>query len=194
MSPTVKPRSANVRDRFSYDYYDFYDENALLNWSLLMKRLFMKGMIFWFPLLGASQRIPPVGMILKDTDPRSPNYYEITPGVKYYTKCTRSNAIALTFDDGPSYQHTGPLLDILKRQSIKATFFIVGSLLENDSAAAAQTKRAVEEGHTIASHTFSHTRVTLMSLQQLQDEITRTAAAIQKITRSQVRYFRPPYG
>ncbi len=63
-----------------------------------------------------------------------------------------NKTIFLTFDDGPSAR-TGEVLDILKQKNVKATFFVVG----NTSAAGKDyMKRIVEEGHTIAPHTFTH--------------------------------------
>lgn len=58
----------------------------------------------------------------------------------------------LTFDDGPS-KNTEKILDILKRENVKATFFVNGH--ENDFAKE-MYKRIVDEGHTIANHTYSH--------------------------------------
>ncbi len=60
--------------------------------------------------------------------------------------------IFLTFDDGPS-ERTSEVLDILKRNNIKATFFVVGN---TTSAGKALMQRIVNEGHTIAVHTYTH--------------------------------------
>jgi len=76
--------------------------------------------------------------------------------VKWYPNtvktCTRDNLIALTFDDGPSWDYVN-ILDILKRNNIKATFFVLGKLLSGNSAL---SRRAIQEGHIIASHSYSH--------------------------------------
>lgn len=60
--------------------------------------------------------------------------------------------IYLTFDDGPSV-NTDEILDILKEYDIKATFFVVG---KTDAGSEAAYKRIVEEGHTLAMHSYSH--------------------------------------
>lgn len=60
--------------------------------------------------------------------------------------------VYLTFDDGPSAR-TGELLDILKENNVKATFFVTG---QTSQLAQNMMKRIVEEGHTIAVHTYSH--------------------------------------
>ena len=58
----------------------------------------------------------------------------------------------LTFDDGPSL-NTPEILDILERENIKATFFVLGSQVENMPET---TKKIYEKGHFIASHGYSH--------------------------------------
>lgn len=60
--------------------------------------------------------------------------------------------IYLTFDDGPS-RSTSKILDILKEYGVKATFFVVG---RTDDNSVALYKRIVEEGHTLAMHSYSH--------------------------------------
>ena len=62
----------------------------------------------------------------------------------------------LTFDDGPSEHVTEKILDILKENNIKATFFTLGSSIENNSKSEEILKRIVKEGHAIGSHGYSH--------------------------------------
>lgn len=62
----------------------------------------------------------------------------------------------LTFDDGPSKYVTENILDILKANDVKATFFVTGSALEKNSKAPELIKRMVKEGHAIGNHTYSH--------------------------------------
>lgn len=61
--------------------------------------------------------------------------------------------IYLTFDDGPSSRVTPKILDVLKKEKVPATFFIVGAQAKNRKAV---LKRAFEEGHTLAIHSYSH--------------------------------------
>ncbi|EGT3616072.1 polysaccharide deacetylase [Clostridium perfringens] len=63
--------------------------------------------------------------------------------------------IFLTFDDGPS-PLTEQILDILKSEDVKATFFMLGSRLESGQATKESLKRAIEEGHAIANHSYTH--------------------------------------
>jgi len=80
--------------------------------------------------------------------------------------------IVLTFDDGPSVQTTGKILDALSKECVKAVFFVVG---RNAEALPFLVKREVAEGHVVAHHTFSHPAETLrqMSEQAAQEEILK---------------------
>jgi peptidoglycan/xylan/chitin deacetylase (PgdA/CDA1 family) len=62
-------------------------------------------------------------------------------------------AVALTFDDGPSRVWTGPILEVLRRHGVPATFFVVGYLAERFPDL---IEREVREGHQVASHSYGH--------------------------------------
>lgn len=62
----------------------------------------------------------------------------------------------LTFDDGPSTTVTPKILNTLKENNTKATFFIVGNSLEGSDRAKEILKRTIKEGHAIGNHTYSH--------------------------------------
>lgn len=66
----------------------------------------------------------------------------------------------LTFDDGPTLKATGKILDILKEEEIKATFFVVGKHVKEQPEL---VKRAYEEGHYIANHGYHHDNKKLYS-------------------------------
>ena len=69
-------------------------------------------------------------------------------------KADNAKLVAITFDDGPNGKYTPILLDALKERNIKATFFIVGYCA---AAHPELVKRAYDEGHQIANHTYNHT-------------------------------------
>lgn len=64
-----------------------------------------------------------------------------------------SKVAYLTFDDGPSISNTPKILDILKSENVKATFFVIGSIAEKNPGL---LKREIAEGHTVGNHTYSH--------------------------------------
>jgi len=81
----------------------------------------------------------------------SNNTFEITRTVNVINPIYGSN-IFLTFDDGPSHDITPRILDILKAENVKATFFII----DFDQSKNYLLERMVNEGHTIAIHGYSH--------------------------------------
>ncbi|BAY26215.1 polysaccharide deacetylase [Calothrix sp. NIES-2100] len=98
--------------------------------------------------------------------------------------------IALTFDDGPWPESTAQVLNILKKNDIKATFFVVGQNVKNYPDL---TKQVVAEGHTIANHTWHHW-YHHMNPQVAAYEIENTTDIIFKTTGVKTNLFRPPGG
>lgn len=68
-------------------------------------------------------------------------------------RSTGEKRVFLTFDDGPSRSVTPLILDLLKQENVKATFFVLGNNVKNNPDI---VKRAFEEGHYIANHGYSH--------------------------------------
>lgn len=84
----------------------------------------------------------------------------------------------LTFDDGPNTSVTPKILDILKSENVKATFFVIGKHVEEHPEI---VKRAYEEGHYIANHGYDHNNATLYkSKESFINEVKKTDAAIGK--------------
>lgn len=99
--------------------------------------------------------------------------------------------VYLTFDDGPS-EHTNEILDILDDYGIKATFFVVG---KEDEASLAAYQRIVDEGHTIAMHSYSHKYSDIYSsLDAFQTDLERIQNLIYDTTGVECRYYRFPGG
>jgi peptidoglycan/xylan/chitin deacetylase (PgdA/CDA1 family) len=98
--------------------------------------------------------------------------------------------IALTFDDGPSPQNTLRVLEILKKNDIKATFFWVGQQLQAYPKIAQQV---VTEGHAIGNHTWHHS-YRHMDERTAAGELDDTADLIYKTTGVTTTIFRPPGG
>ncbi|MBW4620439.1 MAG: polysaccharide deacetylase family protein [Cyanosarcina radialis HA8281-LM2] len=98
--------------------------------------------------------------------------------------------IALTFDDGPWPVTTGKILAILKKNNIKATFFMVGQPLQNYPQIAQQV---VAEGHALGNHTWHHW-YHAHSPATAASEIEKTAALLHKTTGFRTYLFRPPGG
>ena len=99
--------------------------------------------------------------------------------------------VALTFDDGPSPATTPRLLDILKEQGVPATFFELGSLVRRNAWI---TRRALMEGHEIASHTMWHQNLARLSLSAAQADVAEANAAFIEAIGYVPELVRPPYG
>lgn len=98
--------------------------------------------------------------------------------------------VALTFDDGPDTVYTPKILDELKENHAKATFFLIGSRAEANPDI---VKRIVSEGSDIANHTYNHPRPTDISFDQFQKEVLDTGKTLKQITGHEPQFFRPPY-
>lgn len=103
--------------------------------------------------------------------------------------------VFLTFDDGPSKQVTIPILDLLKQENIKATFFVLGSRVELYPQI---IRREYEEGHYIANHGYSHTYSQIYSSpNSVLEEYQKTNEAVKNALQNanyNTRIFRFPGG
>jgi peptidoglycan/xylan/chitin deacetylase (PgdA/CDA1 family) len=102
-----------------------------------------------------------------------------------------SDTIYLSFDDGPHPEHTPRVLDLLRRHDAHASFFMVGRAAE---AHPAIVRRAVDEGHLIGNHSYSHPRFTLIPLAEQLDEIARADRILAEFDGNARHRFRPPSG
>ncbi|HEU4434167.1 MAG TPA: polysaccharide deacetylase family protein, partial [Pyrinomonadaceae bacterium] len=102
----------------------------------------------------------------------------------------RPGLLALTFDDGPDPRWTPAILDILKREQVPATFFIVG---KNGEAYPDLLRRIVNEGHELGNHTFTHPNLGEMPLSLTELELNATQRLIESDTGRSTVLFRPPY-
>ena len=84
--------------------------------------------------------------------------------------------IVLTFDDGPWPGTTDRVLDALKHECVRATFFMLG---RNAAAHPALAKRVLAEGHTVAHHTYTHPLLNRMPIERAEAEIDRGIAAVE---------------
>lgn len=99
--------------------------------------------------------------------------------------------IALTFDDGPYPKVTGHILDVLEKNGVCATFFVLGSRIEGHED---MLTRMEELGCEIGNHSFSHADLTRLSKADCQRELSDTDAEIRRVTGHEASVVRPPYG
>jgi len=99
--------------------------------------------------------------------------------------------LALTFDDGPNGDTTERTLELLARNNVQATFFLVGRYV---LAQPVLTRRIVELGHTVGNHTMTHPRLLALGPAATRAEIADCAKAIADATGVEAKIFRPPFG
>ncbi|MBU3664945.1 MAG: polysaccharide deacetylase family protein [Chthoniobacterales bacterium] len=109
----------------------------------------------------------------------------------YNSVNTSRPVVALTFDDGPHPELTPQLLDILRREGVRATFFVIG---RNVDAYPEIARRIVAEGHEIANHSYTHPPLPSVGAARLRDEMVRTNESIMRATGRCPTAMRPPYG
>jgi peptidoglycan/xylan/chitin deacetylase (PgdA/CDA1 family) len=109
----------------------------------------------------------------------------------YRSVRTARPVVALTFDDGPHPELTPKLLDILRQQGVRATFYVIG---RNVDAHPGIARRIVAEGHEIANHTYNHPHLTQVGAARLDSELARTTESIVRATGRRPTNMRPPYG
>jgi peptidoglycan/xylan/chitin deacetylase (PgdA/CDA1 family) len=111
---------------------------------------------------------------------------EIVPRVE-----TDRRVVALTFDDGPTPEHTDEVLKVLDEEGVEATFYLVGEEIERHPEAA---ERIVAAGHELGNHSYSHRRMVLVSGVFVEREVEATDRLIRQAGYGGEIHFRPPYG
>ncbi len=110
---------------------------------------------------------------------------EIVPRVE-----TSEKAVALTFDDGPTREKTDEILQILREENVRATFYVMGAEIEKNPG---ELEKIVSENHEIGNHTFNHERMIFVSPSFVKSEIERTDELIRKAGWTGEITFRPPF-
>ncbi|MET9152557.1 polysaccharide deacetylase family protein [Streptomyces griseoflavus] len=105
--------------------------------------------------------------------------------------CREVKCVALTFDAGPS-GNSARLLDILKDEQVPATFFLLGR--RHIDTYPELVRRMADEGHEVASHTWTHRILTELEPGEIREELRRTNEEIERLTGRRPTLMRPPQG
>ena len=145
----------------------------------------------------ASQQETKQYLAIKDDD-SLPSYAKEYPGL-YAKAVDEPNTLSdekvcyLTFDDGPSTSNTPGILDTLKKENVKATFFVVTSEIDEETAPILQ--RIVDEGHTLCIHANEHKYGDLYaSTEAYLEDFANAYDKIYELTGYRVQGFRFPGG
>ena len=98
--------------------------------------------------------------------------------------------IALTFDDGPNTVITPQVLDILEKEGIVASFFLIAQNITPESAE--MVRRAVSLGCEIENHSVTHPFMDKLSVEEIREEVQTCTDRIVEITGRVPQFFRPP--
>lgn len=104
---------------------------------------------------------------------------------------TTEPMLALTFDDGPFARFTAPLLEVLARHRVAATFCVVGRQVE---AQRALVRRELSGRHELVNHSWSHADLSLLDRSAVRAELSRTDQLLHDVTGRAPALVRPPYG
>lgn len=123
------------------------------------------------------------------------NYTQLPSGyvIRRFAEDTtvgKGHKLILTFDDGPSAEWTPKILDILEREKVPATFFLVGINAEQNIPL---VQREYRDGFEIGNHTFTHHNIADMSVSRAALEMKLTRLLIESITGHSTILFRAPY-
>lgn len=122
---------------------------------------------------------------------RSVNVFNTERHLPIYSVETGQNVAAITFDCAWGAGDIPSILDTLKNENVKATFFMVGQWAEKFPDA---VKLIANDGHDIANHGYAHLRMSTIGREKCKSEIELCNQRLEEISGSKVTLFRPPYG
>ena len=99
--------------------------------------------------------------------------------------------VSITFDDGPNPQATPRILDVLRRERVRATFFVLGRHAERWPEL---VRRAALEGHQLGNHGYHHRKLHRRTPGYVRDDLTRGTEQIVRASGVRPRHFRAPHG
>ena len=108
-----------------------------------------------------------------------------------YNYSADKKTVALTFDDGPSSKYNAQFLDVLARNKSHATFFMVGTMMNNCQKCVLDTYNS---GNEVGSHTYNHMNIKKNNALDVNDNLKQVDDLFYKITNDHIKYVRPPYG
>jgi peptidoglycan/xylan/chitin deacetylase (PgdA/CDA1 family) len=133
----------------------------------------------------------PVAALARPALARAPGRPKaIAPLPQREIDCQVRKCIALTFDDGP-VPGTARLLDVLKAEDVRVTFFVLGSQVAHHPDL---IRREIAEGHEVGNHTYRHVDLARASNAKIKAELGHTQSAIRHATGITPVLLRPPYG
>ena len=118
-------------------------------------------------------------------------YKQEDSNMPIYKVDTDDKKISLSFDVAWGSNNIDEILNILDKHNAKATFFLVGSWVDDNEEL---VKKIHSKGHELGNHSNTHSNTTVLSDEDILEEIQLTGNKIEKITDEEVNLYRPPFG
>ncbi len=134
---------------------------------------------YWFPSVCVLGQFSPVAL------------RALPSGLCTWRGPSSSGSVALTFDDGPSPDNTPRTLEILDALSLRATFFLLGTLAETHRSLVGEI---LARGHSVGVHGYVHEHHLLRSPAWVRRDFARSVKALEDTTGASPRWYRPTYG
>jgi len=139
------------------------------------------------PLIGAGTVVAAAGVLA---------YHAMAPwaqgfGATFVCGSSGAKRIALTYDDGPNDPHTPRLLEVLAKDDVRATFFLIGRYVSRRPDI---VRDILQAGHAIGNHTFTHPALALTGAVETRIQLEECQRAVEDATGESPRLFRPPFG
>ena len=159
-----------------------------IRWAkrLLFAIVLFDGLLFGTAIAVVQTEIQPQ-MSIRENSPDSHKEKIVQAGIGDEGIWETQKLLALTFDDGPSLECTGRLLDGLKKRGIHATFFLMG---ENIPGKEELVLRMKTEGHLIANHGYRHVQMTHEGEDAVAESVEKAQEMIEAITGEKPEFLR----
>ncbi|MBP3422615.1 MAG: polysaccharide deacetylase family protein [Clostridia bacterium] len=114
-----------------------------------------------------------------------------TRSLPIYSVETEEKKVAISFDCAWGVEYTDKLLTIMAQNDVRCTFFAVQFWVEKYPE---YVEKILAAGHEMGTHSKTHPYMSTLSKEQIQDELSSSSQAIERLTGQKVTLFRPPYG
>ncbi len=151
--------------------------------AMLRKRAFEAALVLLVICMGVFSLLPSSVKVIEA--------FSGNNGLPIYSVETPLKNVSITFDCAWGADDIPEILDILERENVKATFFIVGLWAEKNPGT---VKIISEAGHDVANHGYAHLRMGVLDKESNIEEISKCHNVLYSITNRKPDLFRPPYG
>lgn len=167
---------------FAFSIYMYKDESGTVEVSSTLVEDLSNRKIEWGIKRASNHEQPDLGSLNK-------KIIDETEGIAMGNK--ESKRVYLTFDEGYEAGYTPKILETLKQNDVRATFFITAHYVNTSSDL---VKKMIDEGHIIGNHTVNHKSMPSLNEEQIKSEVMTLHQTIYEKFGYEMRYIRPPKG